>query len=177
MAAQLKSTMGPGMTDHLHLVNQLAHHDAAIGALGSRMSGVESALSHVQDKVSDLDGKVSEGFGSLESLIRENKASQGPGIYDLMKGVATGGAIVAMSAAAITMLVTSFVAPELTSLKERTGVLSTDLTHRAEGDRQELLSLRNQQRDLIDNKLLDLNRMIVDLQGRIGWVTKVEPSK
>jgi hypothetical protein len=116
------------MSDHFHLVNQLAHHDAAIGALGSRMTGVEASLTHVQERVGALDNKVSAGFSSVEALIRENRATQGPSMPDVMRGLVTGGALIAMSAGAITVLVTSFVNPDLVALDHKTTALSERLT-------------------------------------------------
>jgi hypothetical protein len=147
------------MTDHLHLINQVAHHDAALGAFGSRMTAVEGTLAHVQDKVNNLDVKVGAGFGNLESLIREGKATQGPTLGDLLKGVATGGAIIAMSAGAITMLVTSFVKPELVELRAVATETRTEADalrraeeKRIEADRAELMALQERRRQMIDDK-------------------------
>jgi hypothetical protein len=155
------------MTDHLHLINQIAHHDAAIGALSSRMTGVESTLAHVQDKVMGLDSKVSTGFSSLESLVREGKASQGPGLPEMLKGVATGGAIVGMSAAAITMLVTSFVKPELVTLQQATHDLKAREEIRSAAERSEYSAIKDRRRQQIDDVLEKLSEQA----GRVpsGW--------
>jgi hypothetical protein len=161
-----------GMTDHLHLVNQIAHHDAAIGALGARMTGVESTLSHVQDKVMSLDTKVSGGFSSLESLIRENKATQGPGISDVMRGVATGGAIIAMSAGAITMLVTSFVKPELVELQIKTNNLEKIDERRTAAEHSEREELRERRRQQIDETIEKLTNQTFRLNG--AWATETK---
>lgn len=115
------------MSEQFHLVNQLAHHDAAIGALSSRMTGVEASLTHVQERVGALDNKVSAGFSGLEALIRESRATQGPSMPDVLKGLVTGGALIAMSAGAITVLVTSFVNPDLVALEHRATAINERL--------------------------------------------------
>lgn len=163
---------GPtAVTDHLHLINQVAHHDAALSAFGSRMSAVEGTLSHVQDKVMALDSKMSAGFGSLESLIRENRASQGPRMGEILKGVATGGAIIAMSAGAITMLVTSFVKPELVTLQQTTTELKKADQDREALEKAELLALRERRREQVDQTLQKLNDHTFRLKG--AWETNV----
>lgn len=161
-----------GLTDHLHLVNQIAHHDAAIGSLSSRMTGVESTLSHLQDRVMGLDSKVSAGFGSLESLIREGKAGQGPTFAEILKGIATGGAIVAMSAGAITMLVTSFVKPDLVQLQIKTDKLSASDEMRAASEKAELLALRERRREQIDKTMEKLSDQTFRLDG--AWATETK---
>lgn len=162
------------MTDHLHLVNQLAHHDAAISALGSRMTGVESSLGHVQEKVGTLDSKVSAGFSNLESLVREGKASQGPTLGELLKGVATGGAIVGMSAGAITMLVTSFVEPKVVSLETKTTWLEEREKERMEVDRTELHALKERRREYVDDTLDKLSAKAARLLELRSWDAEVK---
>jgi hypothetical protein len=158
------------LADHSRLVIQSAENAAAIGVLGSRVTSLESTLSHVQDKVMSLDSKVASGFSTLESLIREGKAGQGPGLAEILKGVATGGAIIAMSAGAITMLVTSFVKPELVEITATVDQLQKIDTQRSEAERQELLALRERRRQMIDEQLKDL-------ADRDGWAANVTRGK
>lgn len=160
------------MSDHSRLVIQSAENAAAIGVLGSRVTGVESTLSHVQDKVMSLDSKVSSGFSSIESLIRENKAGQGPGLSDILRGVATGGAIIAMSAGAITMLVTSFVKPDLVALQQVTDNLRMREDSRREAERRELLDMKEQQQQQINKAIEKLSDQANRITG--GWDTKMK---
>lgn len=161
-----------GFTDHLHLINQVAHHDAALGAFGSRMSAVEGTLAHVQDKVNSLDMKVSSGFASVESLIRENKAGQGPSLGELLKGVATGGAVIAMSAGAITMMVTSFVEPKLTMLAKTTEMLEQKEALRRASEVDEHTALKERRREYIDDTLKLLSGQAFKLRGLMPWETE-----
>lgn len=161
------------MSEHLHLVNQLAHHDAAIGALSSRMTGVEATLGHVQEKVGALDSKLTTGFSAVESLIRENRAAQGPGLADLLRGVATGGAIVGMSAAAITMLVTSFVEPKLVAVQKVSEYLVKQENERSNAELNELYQLRDRRRDRLD----ELSDQVGRLMEYRAWSPTVKKAK
>jgi hypothetical protein len=162
----------PELSDHSRLVIQSAENAAAIGVLGSRVTGVESTLSHVQDKVMSLDSKVASGFSTIESLIRENKASQGPGLPDILKGVATGGAIIAMSAGAITMLVTSFVKPDLVALQQVTDNLRTREDARREAERRELLDMKEERQKQINQAIEKLSDQALRLNG--AWTTETK---
>lgn len=180
------------MSEQFHLVNQLAHHDAAIGALSSRMTGVEASLTHVQERVGALDNKVSAGFSGLEALIRESRATQGPSMPDVLKGLVTGGALIAMSAGAITVLVTSFVNPDLVALEHKTTALSERLTNthenlskkidRVEADLATHSELPGHQGGMAvqqsHEQRLDRLEGIVDRRGVVGaWTTDVRSGR
>lgn len=158
------------------LISTLAHHDAAISTLGGRMTGVEAGLTSLQSEVSDLDHKVGDGFAQLSSLVRENQAGKGPGMAEVLKVVATGGAVLAMSATAITVLVTSFTAPQLTKLESKADGLERDNDARLEAERNELQRLREQRRDRLETKLDELMGEVSGLKEKYQWSARVEPT-
>ena len=144
----------------------LAHHDAAINQLSTRVSHVETAIETGFAKAGD-------NFNELKSLLARTEGEKGPGMGEIMKVIATGGAILGMSAAAITMLVTSFVTPELTDLKGSTKVLASDHDARLDLDRAELAALREKRRMEVEQRLDELSRNVDGLKERFGWQAKV----
>jgi hypothetical protein len=168
---------GHDMADSLQLAKTLATHDAAITGLGSRMSGVENGLNHVNEKVSTLDSRVAQGFGEVLSQIRESKASQGPGLSETVKIVVGGASLVVMAAAAVTFLVTSHVEPRLLEIANKTEAL-TSLRSRDEQERQkELELLREERREKIDTVLERLAEQVKDIDAKAGWAATVERKK
>ena len=153
--------------DHSDLRALFAHHDVEIGALATRVGKVEQTIE-------SGFAKVGENFSKLEGIIIRSDAKQGPGIGDVMKAVATGGAIVGMSAAAITMLVQSFISPELTNLKDTAQTLSKDHDLRIEHDAKELARLREDRKDKIETEIQTLSTTVNDLKDRIGWAPEVK---
>lgn len=153
--------------DNADLRALFAHHDVEIGALATRVGKVEQTID-------SGFAKVSENFIKLEGIIIRSDAKQGPGIADVMKGVATGGAIIAMSAAAITMLVQSFISPDLTQLKDVSTVLSTDHNSRLEAERAELQRLREMRKDKIEGDVTQLQAQIEKLEEKFQWMPEVK---
>lgn len=158
----------------------IAHHDAEISNLGGRMDGVEmglrslhgevhSGFTKVADRFSSMDGS----FAKIENLIVKSEAKQGPAFGDLLKIIATGGAIVAMSAAAITMLVQSFISPDLTNLRDMSSMLSKEHDIRITQDAQELRRLREDRKDKIEKDIETLSDVVTDLRERLGWTATV----
>ena len=109
----------------------------------------------------------------LKSLLARTEGEKGPGMREIMKIVATGGALVGMSAAAITMLVTSFVKPELTDLQGQTKVLASEYDARADTERAELVALREKRRAEVEQRLEELAKNVDGLKERFGWQAKV----
>ena len=144
----------------------LAHHDAAINQLSGRVSKVETAVAAGFSKATD-------NFNDLKGMLQKTDAQRGPGLSEVMKVVATGGAIVGMSATAITMLVTSFVTPELTGIKGTTSVLAKDHEARIEYERQELTKYRDKRRQEVDERLNEMAKNLEVLKERFGWQAKV----
>lgn len=159
----------PDMTDHLHLINQIAHHDAAINAFGSRMTAVESTLGHVQDKVSAIDSHMRTGFASVEGLIKEERAGHGPGLFDILKAAAAMVALGAAGATTVTFLVTSHVAPSIQKLDDKTAYLSS-LRERDEAVRnRELEALRAKEQDSVAKKIESLEGTLLELRTNKAW--------
>ena len=157
------------MTEHIHLISQIAHHDAAINAFGSRMTAVESTLGHVQDKVSAIDSHMRSGFASIEGLIKEERAGHGPGLIDIVKASVAMVALMAAGATTVTFLVTSHVAPSVQKLDDKTTYLST-LRERDEAIRdRELEGLRAKQEDTIAKKLESLEGTLLELRTNKAW--------
>ena len=151
-------------TDDLR--STLAHHDAAIQQLSTRVSHVETAISTGFAKAGD-------NFNELKSLLARTEGEKGPGMGEIMKIVATGGALLGMSAAAITMLVTSFVKPELTDLQGQTKALASEYDARADTERAELVTLRERRRLEMEQRLDEISKDLGGLKERFGWQAKV----
>ena len=117
------------------LLKTLAHHDAEIISLGNRMGGVEAS-------VRQLAADVNKGFAAIADRLSAFDSKQGPGLGSILGFVATGGAVVGMSAAAITVLVTSFVSPPITRLEGQVQRLTYYVDRREEVDRQDFIELR-----------------------------------
>jgi hypothetical protein len=149
------------------LASTLAHHDAEIVTLGGRMTGVEQGMR-------SLEGTVQSGFGQISNTLAEMRGKSGPGLGDILKVVLSGGAIVGMSAAAITMLVNSFIKPELTQLKDSSVVLSSDYEARLSADRAELQRLREMRKDKIEGDVAELQKTIERLEEKLGWMPEVK---
>lgn len=157
------------MTDHLHLVNQLAHHDAAISAFGSRMTAVESTLGHVQDKLSNVDSRMQSGFAEVSGLIKESRAQQGPGMSETVKLAVAACSLVALSSAAIMFLVNSGVEPKLRELTLHTQKLG-ELRARDEDQRsRELEKLREDEKSDLETSVLELRRTVDEMQTSKNW--------
>lgn len=84
----------------------LHRHDGQLKMLQVEVTGIKSDLKDQRGILEDIKG-----------ALLDTKAKQGPGIGQILTIIATGGAVIGMSAAAITTLVTSFVAPDLTRLR------------------------------------------------------------
>lgn len=157
------------MTDHIQLISQIAHHDAAINAFGSRMTAVESTLGHVQDKVSAIDSHMRSGFASIEGLIKEEKAGHGPGMIDIIKAAVAMVALGAAGATTVTFLVTSQVTPGVQRLDDKTAYLSK-MRERDEDIRdRQLEGLRAKEQDAVAKKLESLEGTILELRTNKAW--------
>jgi CII-binding regulator of phage lambda lysogenization HflD len=159
------------MSENLALAKTLAHHDAAISGLGSRMTGVEAGLNHVNEKVSTLDSRVAQGFGEVLSQIRESKAAQGPGFSDSIRmtvGMVTLGAA---AVAAVTFMVSSFVEPKLQKLTDVTEKLDRNFERDQDAKQREYEKLKELRREEIDSKLEKLSEQASQLPS--GWGTVV----
>jgi hypothetical protein len=149
------------------LASTLAHHDAEIVTLGGRMTGVEQGMR-------SLEGTVQSGFGQISNTLAEMRGKSGPGLGDVLKIVLSGGALVGMSAAAITMLVNSFMKPELIELKDISAVLSTNDTIRTASEREELERLRELRRTAVEEDVERLQQAIGKLEEKLGWMPEVK---
>ena len=157
------------MTDHLQLISQIAHHDAAISAFGSRMTAVESTLGKVQDQVSAIDNRMQTGFSNIEGLIKEEKASHGPGFFDILKSAATIVAIGAAAATTITFLVTAQMTPVVQKIDDRTSYL-TKMRDRDEDHRDRAFEgLKAKQEEMLSKKLESLEGTLLELQTNKAW--------
>ncbi len=94
---------------HDDFTKELARHDAAIDSLSNRMGGVEKNLRNLTDD-------VKSGFATISNALAKMEGSKGPSLGQILGVVATGGAIIAMSAGAITMLVSAMLSPQITRL-------------------------------------------------------------
>ena len=146
---------------------RLSSHDYEIHALGNRMGSVEG-------KVDRLGIAMSTGFDEVKGLLSEQKEKQGPGLKEVLLLVSASGALIGMAAAAITTLVTSFVAPEITTLKDNTAVLAKDHDARIAAEREELAQLREKRKSAIEAQMDAIEQRIEKLQSKTEWATRIE---
>lgn len=141
------------------LFRTLIHHDAEIASLGGRVTGVET-------EVRNLGATVSKGFAEILDRLSTFESQRGPGLASLLGIVATGGAVVAMASAAITVLVTSFVSPPITKLESQVQRLTYYVERREEVDRQDAIELRrSRDKDTADD-IKALSKMFRSLETR-----------
>lgn len=174
----------PRLNTHDDLRAAVVSHEANIQNLGNRIAGVEQTMHGLQTevhsgfaKIGDKFGHMDNSFSRLENLITKNEASKGPGISEVMKIVLGGGALVGMSAAAITVLVTSFMAPELTNLKDSAAVLTEDLQARTNEARKELVDSRKAERDRMRADIDGIKEDLTTVKEKIGWIGRVEATQ
>ena len=172
-ADAVKKSMATIKTDQ-DVRDAVINHEATLSALGGRITGVEEGLKTVHADISGIKGDMSVGFASITSEIRESKASQGPRLGEMLKYVAIGGGVIGMSAAAITVLVTSFVSPEITGLKTHSAAYQRDFEARIDEARQELTSFRNKERERLRADLDGLRSEIGGLRDKLSWLGKVD---
>jgi hypothetical protein len=149
------------------IAQRLSSHDFEIHALGTRMGSVEG-------KVDRLGTSMSMGFDEIKGLLSEQKEKQGPGLKEVLLLVSVSGALIGMAAAAITTLVTSFVTPEITTLKDTTVVLSKDHDARIAAEREELARLRENRKTALEAQMDEINARIEKLQSKADWATRIE---
>ena len=95
----------------------------------------------------------------------------------VINGIAKGGAIVAMSAAAVTMLVQSFIAPQLTMLSDASNALIKDRDYRVERDQIELAKLVDERKMRTEAELSALEKAVEELKERVGWNATVHKQR
>lgn len=149
------------------LASTIAHHDAEIVTLGNRMSGVEQG-------VKSLEGTVQSGFSAISSSLAEMRGRTGPSLGTVVGTVAAGGAVVAMIAGAITILVQSTLSPELTELKDAARMLSRDHETRIARESKELQDLREDRRDRIESDVKAVAEQIEGLKEQTRWAPDVK---
>lgn len=159
------------------LRDAVINHEAAISSLGGRIQGVEDGLKTVHADIASVKSDMGVGFNAVMSEIRQNKAELGPRFGDLLKYIAIGGGLVGMSAAAITVLVTSFVAPDITALKTHSTSYQRDFDARIDEARQELTAFRNKERERLRDEIDSLRGDLVGIREKIGWLGKVEAKR
>lgn len=137
----------------------LAHHDSEIKNLGKRMGGIE-------EEVRNLNATIQTGFASVGERLSTINSERGPGLGSILGFVATGGAIVGMSAAAITVLVTSFVSPPITKLEERFAKLNHYVERREEVDRQDYIELRRLRDRAVSDDIRQIEKQLRQIEQR-----------
>ena len=160
-ASTAKST---GM--NLDLVQTLAHHDAEITALGNRMGGVETMLHDVKSDVGKGFAALADRFVVLTDRINSFESTKGPGLGSILGFIATGGVVIAMSAGAITVLVTSFVSPPITRLEGQVASLRYYVDRREELDRNDLIELRRNRDKSVNEDIASLGKIIRQIETR-----------
>ncbi len=152
---------------------QLAHHDSSIDEFGRRMHNVEKSVQSLQGEMHHGFTEISKGLSDFKSEMKTTVAgiegSKGPGIGKIMGIVAVGGGILSMAAAAITVLVLSFMTPITTKLST-TSDYHEAFIDRLQAERDDdLKEYRRQQRD-------DVSDRLGKIEDKIGWLARVDPT-
>lgn len=171
----------------------LAHHDGMIGNLAGRMSGVESGLNSAVSMIREMRDEMvrtrdsataemlrnreetNKGFESLRIDIGNMKSEQGPGIGKMLSFLVAGAALIGMAAGGITILVTSFVAPDITKLKTVGERHETYLEQNERSARDELRDLRRAHDKRIQERLERMEERLSTYSN--GWATTTKPTK
>lgn len=132
----------------------LRHHDSQLTQLAVEVGAIKNSVSEQGQVLHEIRGALSD--------LRGN---QGPGFGHLLKGLVTGGALIAMSAGAITVLVTSFVAPDLTKLRTEAAYAERFIARATEEDRRELSEYRRRSSESIEKRLEQLTRRFNESGG------------
>lgn len=156
--------------DASDLLRTLAHHDAEITTLAEQVKGVQSDLH-------DIKSDMSRGFASIGAQLSKLEGSKGPGLGQIVGVVASGGAVVAMIAAAITVLVSSQLSPDITKLKTEASRTEKALELREHQERQELTELRKARDDNHAADIRAIGKSLRALEARMGWANGTEINK
>lgn len=141
------------------LLKTLAHHDAEIASFGGRITVVENAVSNLSDT-------VQKGFAGILERLSTMDSKRGPGFGAVLGWIAMGGGVISMSAAAITVLVTSFVSPPITRLEEKVVRLSHYVDRREEVDRQDYIELRRLRDRAVSDDILRIEKQLRQIEQR-----------
>jgi predicted nucleic acid-binding Zn-ribbon protein len=151
-------------------ISTLAKHESEIHSLGTRVGSVEH-------KLDQLGTQVTAGFAEIKEMFGRSEATKGPPVYDVLKIAAIGGTLIAMSAGAITVLVTSFVAPDLTKLAAKTDALQGYTEADKAEARAEYLALKHEKSENLDKRLQSLGDELDALRARFAWAPTVTGGK
>lgn len=145
-----------------HKLDQIAQHDVMIERLDGRMTGVEQGLHSAVSMIKEMRDASSKGFADLTSSIAAMKSEQGPGIGKLLVYLLSGAGLMGAASGAITILVTSFISPQI-----------TDLTTTVKQHKYVLEQLDRDMRDeLRDYRRSDSRRAedrMKRMEERMGW--------
>lgn len=144
----------------------MRHYDGQIASLNNEVSGIKGVLSEHGSILNEIRGAL----GDL-------KVRQGPGMGSMMKVLVAGGALIAMSAGAITVLVTSFVAPDITKLMTEGVANSRYIQHQEQSDRKELADFRRKSADRLEQRLEMLAGAINELGRKQAWSPTVSTKR
>lgn len=141
------------------LLKTLAHHDAEIASFGGRITVVENAVSNLSDT-------VQKGFAGILERLSTMDSKRGPGFGAVLGWIAMGGGVISMSAASITVLVTSFVSPPITRLEERVSSIKYYVDRREEVDRQDYIELRRLRDRSVSDDIRTLEKQLRQIEQR-----------
>lgn len=148
--------------DGRDITKTLAHHDAMIGNLAGRMTGVERGLKDVEASIKAVGSDVAQSFADLRTSLVELRGSQGPGLGKIISMILAGGGLIAMSASAITILVLSIVQPDITKLRTQAEQHQSSLEQADRDVRDELKDLRKAEQRRLYNRLDEIEK-------RLSW--------
>lgn len=134
--------------------------DQQLGVLSTEVSGIKTQLRD--------HGQM---LGKIFSRLDEVAGRQGPGIGQILTITLTGGGIVSLAAAAITVLVTSFVSPAMTRLESQSQHLNAVVSQLLDERVDEFKRLKKSEREVLDERLSRLEEKVS--RKSLAWAPTV----
>lgn len=154
-------------SDSAYLHRTLARHDDMIIALTGRMTEVERS-------VKDLNAVMSKGFTEVTRQLGDMRANAGPGFGPLLSYLVAGAGLIAMCGGAVTVLVMSFVSPDVARLKQQAEALHMSVEAHEKSLREDYRDARRLQQWRILQRLDRLEEIYPATRSR-DWEVRVDP--
>lgn len=144
------------------LLKWRAEVDQQLGVMSSEINGIKQA---VRDQ-----GQM---LGKIFTRLDEISGKQGPGIAQVLGIVLAGCGIVGAAAGAVTILVTSMIAPQLTRLESQGDQHQTLLQALFDERKDDYSRLKDAATQSLEQRLRNLESS----ESRLTWAPQVEPGR
>lgn len=139
--------------------------DQQLGVLTTEVSGIKAQL---RDQ--------GETLGKIFSRLDEIRGKQGPGIGQVLTITLSGAGIVSLAAGAITVLVTSFVSPQITRLETQSHHHDAVVTQLLDERIYEFKRLKAAERAGVEERFRKLEEQVSQINAAAAWAPRVNPN-